>query len=369
MSNVLQLSHYGQSAWLDYIDRNLLVNGGLEELMAAGIRGVTSNPTIFCRAITLSEDYDETIRDLIQGAPNIDAATLYEWLVIEDAQMAADLLYPVYESSRGIDGYMSIELSPHLAYDTASTIKAAQHLWKKVNRPNVLIKIPATLQGLPAIERLIAEGINVNATLLFSVLRYEQVADAYLQGLDMNTDPASLMSVASFFIGRIDRKVDAELKKIGTPEALRLKGKIAIATAKMAYRTFKRIFLANSFSEYRKRGARVQRLLWGSMSPQDPAYSQAMYVNALIGPNTISTLPTETLDAFQAYGELRAMLEDEVDEALREIESLSGLGIDLGQIAQSLEEEEVAGFTASYEKLLMALNEKRYAVTKDFAGR
>ena len=220
MADLITLLRHGQSMWLDYIDRNLLDNGGLKRLVETGIRGVTSNPTIFHKAITGSQDYDETIIDLLQADHELDTVGLYKWLTIEDIQMAADILRSIYDSSKGVDGYVSLEVSPHLAHDTNSTLESARHLWKEVNRPNLMIKVPGTLEGLPAIEVLIAEGININVTLLFSVSRYEAVIQSYLRGLALNPNPGKVASVASFFVSRVDVKVDRALEQIGTPEAL-----------------------------------------------------------------------------------------------------------------------------------------------------
>lgn len=369
MSKILTLyREYGQSLWLDYIDRNLLVNGGLKALVAEVIRGVTSNPTIFYNAIAASEDYDDSIRELMLADREIDDATLYHWLTIEDTQMAADILNPVYVSSEGKDGFVSLEVSPHLASDTNATIEAARHLWRAVDRPNLMIKVPATQPGLAAIERLIAEGININATLLFSVDRYKAVAEAYIRGLSENSHPQKIASVASFFVSRVDAKVDALLDKIGTPEALALQGKIAIANAKVAYQQFKEIIGSAAFEAQRRRGARVQRPLWASTSTKNPHYSDVLYVEQLIGSDTVNTVPPETLDAFQVRGDLRNALGNDVDSAHRELAALALLGINIEEIAQELEQEGVKKFADSYDQLLAALKGKRHALAKQYAG-
>lgn len=368
MSNMLALRKVGQSMWLDYIDRNLLVDGALEALVDEGLSGVTSNPTIFQKAISSDADYDDAIRDLMQADHEIDARTLFEWLAIQDAQLAADILKPVYERSCGEDGYVSIEVSPHLAYDTIGTIEAARHLWRAVHRRNVMIKVPATRQGLPAMERLIAEGINVNATLLFSVDRYTEVFQAFVRGLSMNPNPGEIASVASFFVSRIDSKVDPLLNKIGSQDALTLRGRMAIGCAKLAYARFKELTEEEGWDEQRRRGARVQRLLWGSTSTKNPVYRDVLYVESLIGPQTVNTVPPRTLDAFQAHGEVRrGTLEQDVERARRDIERLESLGIRLKRVTDELEYEGVNAFTASYDALLEDLAKKRMTVTREYA--
>lgn len=358
----------GQSIWLDYIDRNLVTNGGLRDLIAEGVRGVTSNPTIFHQAIADSDLYDDSIKDLIQADAQIDALTLYQWLTIEDVQMAADLLLNLYRNSSGGDGYVSLEVSPHLADDSEGTVEAARHLWKMGDRPNLMVKVPATRAGLPAIETLIAEGINVNVTLLFSVARYREVMQAYIRGLARNPQPQSVASVASFFISRIDNIVDAELERLDSPQAASLKGHIAIASARLAYRSFRDIFSGEDFEAQRRRGARVQRPLWASTSTKDPAYRDVMYVESLIGPDTVNTVPPATLDAFQAHGELRATLDEHPALAERELEALDTAGVDLAAIADQLEREGVAKFAESYDALLALLERKRFDVTREFAS-
>ena len=367
MSVVLNLLDCGQSLWLDYIDRNLVSNGGLKQLVGSGIQGVTSNPTIFHKAISGSKDYDDTIRDLIQGDHEIDEATLYHWLTIEDVQMAADALRSVYDSSHGVDGYVSLEVSPHLAYNTSATVESARRLWSAVSRPNLMIKVPSTKQGLPAISHLIGEGINVNATLLFSSSRFEEVAQAYIRGLAVHPNPRAVASVASFFISRVDTKVDQILEKIGTPQALKLKGKIAIANAKVAYRKFQEIIKTEAFLEQKQRGARTQRPLWASTGTKNPAFSDVLYVDSLIGPDTVNTVPLNTLDAFQHHGEVRKTLTADLDVAYRHLEQLQALGVNLDEITQQLEDEGVAAFADSYDQLLTTLRDKRSQVAKDYA--
>jgi transaldolase len=369
MSKLHTLRHeYGQSIWLDYIDRSLLVRGGLKVLVNDGVRGVTSNPTIFNKAINASADYDDAIRDLIHADHGIDDETLYQWLSIQDVQMAADILKHVYDSSEGTDGFVSLEVSPHLAYDTDATIEAGRHLWHKVNRPNLMIKVPATVQGLGAIEALISENINVNATLLFSVERYKQVTEAFLRGLASNPEPQNVASVASFFVSRVDAWVDAALDEIGSPKARSLQGRIAIANVIMAYTYFKEMMRAPSFEALRQRGAKPQRPLWASTGTKNPEYSDVLYVEQLIGPETINTVTPETLDAFQAHGELRATLDVDIEGAQRALEALSELGIDLQQITEELEQDGVKQFAASHDQLIESLQQRRYTVAAAYAG-
>ncbi len=364
MARLIELLDHGQSPWLDFISRDLLDSGGFRELVETGIRGATSNPTIFYQAVSATTAYDQDILDLLQADPQTSAPTLYDWLTIKDIRMAADVLRPVYDSSRGDDGYVSLEVSPHLAYDTEDTIEAARHLWTEVDRPNLMIKVPATEAGIPAIEQLIAEGINVNATLLFSVDRYVEVAEAYVRGIARQEEPRRVASVASFFVSRVDAKVDPKLEAIGTPEALALRGKIAIANAKMAYRKFKEIFHGEHFAAQRRRNARVQRPLWASTGTKNPAYSDVLYVESLIGPETVVTIPTTTLDAFLAHGEALPTLEAKWEEAERALATLKTLGIDLDEITSELEREGVSAFIESYDRLIELLNQKRFELTR-----
>jgi transaldolase len=257
---------------------------------------------------------------------------------------------------------------PDLAYDTEATVKTAQNLWNEIKRPNLMIKVPATEAGLPAIERLIAGGINVNVTLLFSLSRYEQVVETFLRGLKANPEPTSVVSVASFFVSRIDSKVDQALTQAGTPEAMDLRGKIAIANAKLAYRHYQEVLQSEAFKTQRARGARSQRLLWASTGTKNPDYSDVLYIDKLIGANTVNTVPPSTLDAFLHHGEVRATLEEDIDIAERDIHALETLGINLDEITQQLEKEGVASFLDSYQQLLSAINQKRYAVAEDFTG-
>jgi transaldolase len=369
MASLLDLARHGQSVWLDFIDRNLVARGGLQRLVDGGITGVTTNPSIFNKAIGGSPDYDEAIRELLEQNHEIDAAALCEALMVADVQMAADVLRPVYERTQGRDGYVSLEVAPDLAYDLERTLTGAQRLWSAVQRPNAMIKVPGTSAGVQAFERLTAAGINVNVTLLFAVGRYEEVVRAWARGLEANPDPQRIASVASFFVSRVDTKVDKKLDAIAGPEAMRLRGRIAVANAKTAYRRFHALLKEPDIAAQLKRGARPQRPLWASTSTKDPSYSDVLYVESLIGPDTVNTLPPETLDAFLYHGEASYSLEADVDVAHRDLEALKRVGVDLDAITRELEDEGVASFRDSWNKLLAALNEKRFAVAKDFAGQ
>ena len=355
---------YGQSLWLDYIDRDLLVNGQLRRLIEAGIRGVTSNPTIFQHAISEGRLYDDSIRAVLEADPDADAQQLYQALTVEDVQMAADQLLPLYRQSAGGDGYVSLEVSPRLADDSAGTVDAARQLWRAVDRPNLMVKVPATRAGLPAITTLIGEGINVNVTLLFSNSRYSEVMDAYISGLAKHPDPGTVASVASFFVSRVDGRVDAALARHDSPEAAALRGRVAIANATLAYSRFRERFASDDFLALQARGARVQRPLWASTSTKNPEYRDVLYLESLIGRNTVNTVPPATLEAFEDHGELRSALEGEQGgaEAEQALASLSRLGIDLSQVTDELERDGVAKFADSYDALLELLEQKRAAL-------
>lgn len=349
-----------QAVWLDYIERDLLTGGGLARLVADdGVRGVTSNPSIFQKAIEGGGPYDEAVANLLTDDPGMTTVALYEALAINDIQNATDILRPVWVESNGGDGYVSLEVSPHLARDTEGTVVEAKRLWREVNRPNLMIKVPATPEGIPAIERLIGDGINVNATLMFSLADYEAVANAYLRGLEENPNPAGVASVASFFVSRVDTKVDARLEAIGGSEALALRGQAAIANAKLAYRRFGELFGPEAFAPLSARGAMVQRPLWASTSTKNPDYRDVIYVEELVGPDTVNTLPVATLEAFRAHGELRVSLLEDVAGADRVFAELAALGVDLDAITAELQIEGVASFAASFDQLLGALDTAR----------
>jgi len=363
MNPLSQLHQIGQSVWLDYLDRELLTGGELTRLIEEdGIRGVTSNPTIFDKAVSGSDAYDEAIRAAVLERPDIDATELYERLAIRDIQHACDILRPVYEESEGGDGYVSLEVSPHLADDTEATIEEVRRLWHSADRPNLMIKVPATPQGIPAIERLVGEGYSINITLMFSLAHYEAVAQAYLRGLARAPDALRPASVASFFVSRVDTKVDRALDEIGTSEARALRGKIAVANSKLVYRRFTEIFYGEECAALRAHGARCQRVLWGSTSTKNPDYSDILYVQELIGPDTVNTMPPATVDAFRDHGQACSTVNEGIEEAEARLATLSELGIDLEGVAEQLQLEGVKAFGDSFDHLLHSLDEKRRAL-------
>jgi transaldolase len=360
MNPLRQLHDEGQSIWLDYIRRSLITSGGLKRLVTEdGLGGVTSNPTIFDKAITGSSDYDESLRSALEANPAATATELFDRIATEDIQMATDVLRPVYDNTGGADGFVSMEVPASLANDTAGTIKEAHRLWKQVNRPNLMIKVPGTAQGIPAVEELLASGINVNITLMFSLAHYEAVAQAYVRGLKRTKEPSKIASVASFFVSRVDTLVDEQLEKIGTPQALALRGKTAIANSKQVYQRFKEIFLGSNFKELANRGARPQRPLWASTSTKNPSYRDVIYVEELIGSHTVNTLPPATMDAFRDHGQVRPTLESDVQEALRVLSDIASVGIDLHAVTEKLQVDGVAAFDKSMSDLLKGLDKKR----------
>ncbi len=355
MTRLEQLHDAGQSVWYDFIRRDMLTGPGLADLVEDGIRGVTSNPSIFEKAIAGSHLYDEQLATLSR----LDPQGAFEALAISDIQHAADILMGVFDSSGGGDGYVSLEVSPRLAHDTAATIADAMRLWNIVDRPNLMVKVPATKEGIPAIEELTAAGINVNATLMFSLEHYEDVATAYIRGAERASDPSTLASVASFFVSRVDTATDTALDNIGTEDALRLRGKAAVANAKLAYRRYGEIFDGPLFAPLRARGTRAQRVLWASTSTKNPAYSDVMYVEELIGPNTVNTAPPDTIEAFLDHGTVkRDSLCDQVDEAQTLIASLPEVGVDFDAITADLQIAGVASFAKAFDTLLAAIAQK-----------
>jgi transaldolase len=355
-----RLKDCGQSVWLDFIRRDLIVGGELRRLVEEdGIAGVTSNPTIFAKAIAASAEYDDGLRAAIASHPEVGAPALFERLAVEDVQMTADVLRPVFDATDGADGFVSIEVSPDGARSTKGAIEEARRLWREVNRPNLMVKVPSSIVGIPAVETLVAEGINVNITLMFSIRHYEAVAQAYLRGLDRAPDIRRISSVASFFISRVDTVVDRELEALGTPEALALRGTIAVANAKRVYRRFQEIFLGQPFLSFKRRGARIQRPLWASTGTKNPAYSDVLYVESLIGPHTVNTMPPATLDAFRDHGKVALTVERGLEEAEAALARIASLGLRLDEITEKLVVDGEAAFAASLEKLLVALDEKR----------
>ena len=364
MNSLKQLAEQGQSIWLDYIRRDLIRSGELKRLVEEdGLRGVTSNPTIFDKAMSASTDYDMALRALLADNQHAPVGELYEPLAIDDIQRAADILRTVYDETHGDDGYVSLEVSPHLADDTEKTISEAQRLRNAVDRPNVMIKVPATPAGLPAIEELIAKGLNINVTLMFSMRHYEAVARAYIKGLERCRNPSGVASVASFFVSRVDTAVDKVLDESGNPEAKALAGKIAIANSKLVYRRFLEIFHGEGFAALRQRGARVQRPLWASTGTKNPAYSDVLYVEHLIGPETVNTMPPETMHAFHDHGKAPgATVKQGLPEAEKLLAQLANFGIDLDAITEKLQKDGVAAFKASFDQLMAGLEKKRHAM-------
>lgn len=361
MNKLEQLTSLGQAVWLDFIRRSFLTSGGLQALINQGLRGMTSNPTIFEKAIAGSQDYDGEMRWL--AAAGKTTLECYEYLAIHDIRMAADLFRPVFEQTHGDDGYVSLEVSPNLADDTAGTLAEARRLFRIVNRPNVMIKIPATPAGLPAIEEAIAEGINVNVTLIFALDQYEAVVNAYLKGLERRAaaggDLRQVASVASFFVSRIDTAVDAALQQAGN---LELQGKLAIASARAAYTRFQALFSGRRWQALAQHGARKQRPLWASTGAKNPNYPDTLYVDTLIVQDTVNTLPPATLAAFQEHGQVALMTENSLSEAQAQIAHLAEVGVDLREITDRLLQEGVQSFAASFEALLNSIDQKRRAL-------
>jgi len=362
-----KLETLGQSIWLDYIRRDLITNGELLELIKNdGLRGITSNPAIFEKAIAESNIYDTDIRKM--ASEKKDVNTIYEAISQQDVQNAADVFRPLYEKTKGEDGYVSLEVNPHLANDTKGTIEEGRRLWTALKRPNVLIKVPATIEGLPAIRQLISEGINVNVTLLFGLPRYREVAEAYINGLEDRLKQGkpvdNIASVASFFLSRIDTLVDPLLEKIIESDnkkkemAKMALGNVAISSARLAYQIYKEVFGSTRFKKLEEKGARVQRLLWASTSNKNPNYSDIKYIEALIGANTVNTVPPQTIDAYRDHGDPELTIELDLDKSDRALKSLSELGIDMEKVSQQLEDEGIGKFNEPFDKLMEALTNK-----------
>ncbi|GAB4533196.1 MAG: bifunctional transaldolase/phosoglucose isomerase [Anaerolineae bacterium] len=361
MTKLHDLIDLGQSVWLDYIRRSFTDSGKLQALIDQGVRGVTSNPTIFEKAIAGSTDYDEAMRRLVDAGRPVEE--IYETLVLDDIAQAADLMRPIYDETGGADGFVSLEVSPALAHNTAGTIAEARRLFTTLGRPNVMIKVPATPAGIPAIEALIGEGININVTLIFSLAHYQAVVEAYIAGLEklaaQGGDVSRVASVASLFVSRVDTAVDRALEEIGTDQALSLRGKIAIANTKVIYAYFCEAFSGPRWEKLAAQGARVQRPLWASTGTKNPHYSDTLYVDSLIGPHTVNTLPPATLEAFMDHGTVAPTLEAGLEEARARLTALAGSGVDLDAITQKLQDDGVASFASSFESLLASIAEKR----------
>ena len=362
-----RLAALGQSVWLDYIHRDLFSSGQLRALITEdSLTGMTSNPAIFEKAIAQSTAYDEEILEL--AGRGLDAAAVYEQLSQQDVGRAADEFRRVFDASQGQDGFVSLEVNPHLAHDTAGTVAEGRRLWAALDRPNVFIKVPGTRAGLGAIKQLISEGISINVTLLFALPRYREVIDAYLDGLEARVAQGkpirNVASVASFFISRIDALIDPMLDKLAAQgdargaQAKALRGEAAIASAKLAYQMHKHVFAHERFTALKAKGAQVQRLLWASTSTKDKSYSDVKYVEALIGPNTIDTMPLETVLAYRDHGKPEARLTQQLERAREVLETLPKLGIDIDAVTQQLEEEGVEKFNQPFDKLMQAVQAK-----------
>jgi transaldolase len=358
-SRLHQLSELGQSVWIDYLARDLLESGELARLHEEdAVVGVTSNPTIFQKAISAGDAYDEQLREELEEER--DPKELFLRLAVKDVQDACDLLRPVWDEGGGRDGYVSLEVDPTLAYETEASIAEAARLHELVDRPNLFVKIPATEPGLPAIEEMIARGRSINVTLIFSLERYAEVAEAYIRGLERlveaGGDPAPVASVASFFVSRVDTEADRRLEELGAPSDLQ--GKLAVANAKLAYQRYKEIFSGGRWDALAARGATTQRCLWASTSTKNPAYRDVLYVEELIGPETVNTMPEETIRAFQDHGRVALTLEEGLDEAKEVFRRIAEVGVDYDDVTATLEREGVEKFSDSFAELLDGIRAK-----------
>lgn len=363
MNRIQELREIGQSIWLDYIERSMIADGQLQALVDAGLGGVTSNPTIFQQAIAGSEAYEDDLKELV--AQGKEAKDIFEALAIEDIRDAADVLRPVYDATNARDGYVSMEVAPDLAYDTKGTIEEARRLFKAIDRPNVMIKVPATQPGLAAIRALIHDGINVNVTLIFALDRYAAVKDAYISGLEDRLAAGKpvdkIASVASFFVSRVDTSADSALEKAAekhpqqAAQAQTLLGKIAVANAKLAYRQFQQVFTSDRWQVLEQAGAQVQRPLWASTSTKNPSYPELLYVETLMGPHTVNTMPPKTLDAYRDHGTAARTIDQDVDSADEALAQLEALDISLTEITDFLEQDGVKKFADSFTELLDAI--------------
>ena len=358
MTKLNELTDLGQAVWLDYIRRSFIRSGDLQALIDQGVRGVTSNPAIFEKAIAGSDDYDDDIKRLAGEDKSVNE--IYETLALADIRQAADLLRPLYDLTDGRDGYVSLEVDPTLAHDTSGSVAEAKRLFAATDRPNLMIKIPATPAGIPVIETVIAAGINVNVTLIFSLAQYEAAAEAYIHGLEKLMKAggalAKTASVASFFVSRVDTAVDAALEKVGRSD---LQGTTAIDNARLAYARFREIFAGDRWDKMARAGARVQRPLWASTGTKNPAYADTIYVDNLIGPDTVNTLPPATMKAFMDHGQASLTIDKDVEAARRRILALSDIGISLETITKQLLDEGVDAFAKPFESLMNSIEEKR----------
>jgi transaldolase len=358
-SRLHKLSDQGQSVWIDYLSRDLLHSGELARMMKAdAVVGVTSNPTIFQKAISAGNAYDEQLREVLEEER--DPKEIFLRLAVQDVSEALDLLRPVWDKGSGKDGYVSLEVDPNLAYDTEATVAEAVRLHKLVDKPNLFVKIPATKPGLPAIEDMIAKGKSINVTLIFSLQRYEEVARAYIRGLERlvaaGGDPSTVASVASFFVSRVDTEADRRLDEVGGHD--KLKGKLAVANAKLAYQRYKELFSGDAWDFLASKGSTPQRPLWASTSTKNPEYRDVLYVEELIGPMTVNTMPEETMRAFQDHGKVALTLEQGIEEAKKLFADLEQAGIDYDDVTDTLEQEGIEKFADSFSELLEGIRSK-----------
>lgn len=361
MSKLQELyAQHGQSPWLDNLRRGWITGGELQRWIDRGVRGITSNPSIFAKAIEGADDYDEQFGSLVRAGTSIEDS--YWDMVVDDIHSALRMLRPVYDGASGTDGFVSVEVSPSLARDTTASIDQAHSLWNRIGEPNLFVKIPGTAEGIPAIRQCLADGLNINVTLLFSLSRYEEVIDAYLDALEARVKAGQpvdrLASVASFFVSRVDTEVDRRLDAIGTEGALALRGKAAVANAQLAYELFLSRFRGPRWDALASAGARVQRPLWASTSTKDPNYPDTLYVDTLIGPDTVNTMPEKTLADFEDHGVLGRTVDADLDGARRILEELASVGVDLDDVTRQLEDEGVAAFSKSYDELVTSLETK-----------
>ncbi len=351
----------GQSPWLDNLRRGWMTSGELQNWIDRGVRGLTSNPSIFAKAMTETDDYDSELRSLIKAGADIEEA--YWQLVVGDIDRALEHLRPVHEASGGEDGYVSVEVSPSLAHDEASTVEAARGLDDRIGAPNIFIKVPATAEGVPAVRTLISEGRSINVTLIFGLDRYRDVMEAYISGLEASDgDLSSISSVASFFISRVDVEVDRRLEEIGTDRALDLRGRAAIAQGQLAYQVFRETFRGERWEALETRGARLQRPLWASTSTKNPSYPDTLYVDTLIGPDTVNTLPDSTLLAFEDHGTVARTVDADPDAARQVMVDLAEVGVDMDDVSAKLEAEGVASFSKSFDEVLDTLEDRAESV-------
>lgn len=371
MSRIQALRQEGQSIWLDYIERSLIQSGELQQLVNEGITGVTSNPTIFQAAIDGSDAYAADLERMVGS--DLDAKSIFEELAVDDIRAAADVLRPVYEATHGVDGFVSLEVAPDLAYDAQATQVEALRLWNRVDRPNLMIKVPAAEAGIPAIRYLIAAGVNVNVTLIFGLERYAAVKEAYVRGLEDRAAAGQPLdtaaSVASFFVSRVDTNVDSRLQKLAETDRenastyLTLQGQVAVANAKLAYAQFQEFFAGSRWQVLLASGARVQRPLWASTSTKNPAYPPLLYVDNLIGPHTVNTMPPTTLKTFRETGTVARTVDQKMDEARRHFADLKAAGICIQEVTAELETEGVRKFADSFQELIGAIDAQSQGLT------